>query len=111
MRPPPRARVKPRTRGRWPLPPIRLSKILARAGLTSRRGAEALLATGRVTVNGLVRLEPGAQADPARDRIVVDGRPVVGAAPHRHVLLNKPPGYVSSRRDPEGRPVVLDLLP
>jgi len=58
-----------------------------------------------------VRLEPGAHADPERDRIIVDGQPVGGPAPHRHVLLHKPPGYVSSRRDPEGRPVVLDLLP
>jgi 23S rRNA pseudouridine2605 synthase len=58
-----------------------------------------------------VRLEPGAQADPERDRIVVDGQPLAGPAPHRHVLLHKPAGYVSSRRDPEGRPVVLDLLP
>src|SRR5438046_7837823 len=99
MRPPPRARVKPRTRGRWPLPPIRLSKILARAGLTSRRGAETFLASGRVTVNGDVRLEPGAQADPERDRIAVDGRPLPAPSPHRYVLLHKPRGYVSTRRD------------
>jgi 23S rRNA pseudouridine2605 synthase len=94
----------------WPLPPIRLSKILAQAGLTSRRGAEALLASGRVTVNGGVRLEPGAQADPERDRITVDGRPLPAPAVARYVVLHKPRGYVSSRRDPEGRPVVLDLL-
>jgi 23S rRNA pseudouridine2605 synthase len=58
-----------------------------------------------------VRREPGAQADPERDRIVVDGRPLASAAAHQYVLLHKPRGYVSSRRDPEGRPVVLDLLP
>src|SRR4029453_15736276 len=58
----------------WRLPPIRLSKILAQAGLSSRRGAEALLVAGRVAVNGHVRLEPGAQADPERDEITVDGR-------------------------------------
>jgi 23S rRNA pseudouridine2605 synthase len=58
-----------------------------------------------------VRREPGAQADPERDVITVDGRPLAGPAPHRYVLLHKPRGYVSSRRDPEGRPVVLDLLP
>jgi 23S rRNA pseudouridine2605 synthase len=58
-----------------------------------------------------VRVEPGAQADPEQDRIVVDGRPLTAPAPYRYVLLHKPPGYVSTRRDPEGRPVVLDLLP
>jgi 23S rRNA pseudouridine2605 synthase len=62
-------------------------------------------------VNGRVRLEPGAQADPECDRITVDGRPLPTRAPLQHVLLHKPPGYVTSRRDPGGRPVVLDLLP
>ena len=58
-----------------------------------------------------MRLEPGAQADPEHDRITVDGRPLPAPSPHRYVLLHKPRGYVSSRRDPEGRPVVVDLLP
>ncbi len=58
-----------------------------------------------------MRLEPGAQADPERDRIAVDGQPLPRPAPHRYLLLHKPRGYVSSRTDPEGRPVVLDLLP
>ena len=58
-----------------------------------------------------MRLEPGAQADPGRDAIALDGRPLPPAAPLCHVLLHKPRGYVTSRRDPEGRPVVLDLLP
>jgi 23S rRNA pseudouridine2605 synthase len=58
-----------------------------------------------------VRTEPGAQADPDRDTITVDGRPLPGAAPHRYVLLHKPRGYVSSRRDPEGRALVVDLVP
>ena len=62
-------------------------------------------------MNGEVRLEPGAQADPERDRITVDGRPLPAPSPHSYVLLHKPRGYVSTRRDPEGRPVVLDLLP
>jgi 23S rRNA pseudouridine2605 synthase len=105
------SRTPPPRQGRSPLPPIRLSKILAQSGLTSRRGAEALLASGRVTVNGRVRLEPGAHADPAEDAIAVDGRVLPPAAPRRYVLLNKPRGYVTSRRDPEGRAVVLDLLP
>jgi len=58
-----------------------------------------------------VRLEPGAQADPELDRITVDARPLSSPAPHRYVLVHKPRGYVSTRSDPEGRPVVVDLLP
>ena len=90
---------------------MRLSKILAQAGLASRRGAEALLEAGRVTVNGTVRLEPGAQADPATDAITLDGRPVGAREAHAYLLLHKPRGYVTSLHDPEGRPVVLALLP
>ena len=90
---------------------MRLSKILAQAGLASRRGAEALLEAGRVTVNGTVRLEPGAQADPATDVIALDGRPVGAREAHAYVLLHKPRGYVTSLHDPEGRPVVTELLP
>ena len=93
------------------MPSIRLSKILAQAGLSSRRGAETLLGEGRVTVNGTVRLEPGAQADPERDVIVVDGRRLEPAAARTYLLLHKPRGYVTSRADPGGRAVVLDLLP
>ena len=62
-------------------------------------------------INGEVRREPGAQADPEGDVITVDGRPLPPIAAHRYVLLHKPRGYVTSRRDPEGRPVVIDLLP
>lgn len=62
-------------------------------------------------INGEVRREPGAQADPERDVITIDDRPLPPPAAHRYVLLNKPRGYVTSRRDPEGRPVVIDLLP
>lgn len=58
-----------------------------------------------------MRLEPGAQADPEADAITVDGRPLPSAAPRRYFLLHKPRGYVSSRSDPAGRPVVVDLLP
>ena len=90
---------------------LRLSKILAQAGLASRRKAEALLGEGRVAVNGEVRREPGAQADPAVDRITLDGRPIATREPPTHILLHKPRGYVTTQRDPEGRPVVRDLLP
>lgn len=58
-----------------------------------------------------MRLEPGAQADPEADAITVDGRPLPSAAPRRYFLLHKPRGYVTSRSDPAGRPVVVDLLP
>jgi 23S rRNA pseudouridine2605 synthase len=90
---------------------MRVSKILAQAGLASRRGAETLLAAGRVTVNGRIRAEPGAQADPDRDVIALDGRPLPHAEALAYVVVNKPRGYLSSRRDPTGRPVVLDLVP
>lgn len=90
---------------------MRLSKILAQAGLASRRGAEALLAAGRVSVNGTVRLEPGAQADPAIDVIALDGRPIGAREPQAYLLLHKPRGYVTSLHDPAARPVVADLLP
>lgn len=89
----------------------RLSKILAKAGLDSRRGSERLIALGRVTVNGQAVTNPGAAADPTRDLILVDGRPLPLPEPKRYVLLHKPAGYMTTRRDPQGRPVVLDLVP
>jgi 23S rRNA pseudouridine2605 synthase len=90
---------------------LRLNKILAQAGLTSRRGAERLLREGRVSVNGAAVQDPGAAADPERDLISVDGRPLPGPEEPRYVLLHKPRGVVSTVRDPEGRPVVTDLVP
>ncbi|MCI0547196.1 MAG: rRNA pseudouridine synthase [Candidatus Rokubacteria bacterium] len=90
---------------------MRLNKILAHAGLASRRHAEALLAGGRVTVNGAVRREPGAQADPARDEIAVDGRPLPRAEALVYLIVHKPRGVLSSRGDPAGRPVIVDLVP
>src|SRR5262249_30874240 len=90
---------------------LRLNKILARAGLSSRRGGDRLILEGRVAVNGAVTREPATLADPARDTITVDGRPLPSAEAARYVLLHKPSGYVTSVRDPEGRPVVTDLIP
>jgi 23S rRNA pseudouridine2605 synthase len=90
---------------------LRLNKILAQTGLTSRRGADRLIAAGRVAVNGQVVREVGTQADPARDRITVDGRPLPARPTLRYVLLHKPAGYLSARSDPRGRPVVTDLVP
>lgn len=88
----------------------RLSKILAEAGLASRRGSERLIAQGRVTVNDRPVTTQGTSADPARDLIRVDGRPLPRVEPRRYLLLNKPPGYLTTRSDPRGRPVVLDLV-
>ncbi len=88
----------------------RLQKLLARAGLGSRRACELLIAEGRVTVDGEVAVL-GARADPARSRIVVDGVPVVVDDTRVYWLLNKPAGYVTTARDPHGRPTVVELLP
>ena len=88
----------------------RLSKILAAAGLASRRGSERLILAGLVSVNGQTVTLPGTPVDPHRDRIVADGRPLPPPAPKRYILLYKPKGYLTSRSDPRGRPTVMDLL-
>lgn len=87
----------------------RLQKLIARAGLASRRGAEQLIADGRVTVNGR-RAELGASADPAVDRIEVDGQPLAAASDAVHLAVHKPRGYLSSARDERGRRSVLALV-
>jgi 23S rRNA pseudouridine2605 synthase len=88
----------------------RLQKVLARAGFGSRRAAEELIAAGRVEVDGEVaRL--GRRVDADRVRITVDGVPVSTRADLVYYLLNKPPRVVTTARDPEGRPTVLDLVP
>ena len=89
----------------------RLQKILSAAGIASRRAAETLIVNGRVSVNGTTVLELGSRADPARDDIRVDGQRVRLPSRHRYILLNKPRGYMTTRKDPERRPTVLDLLP
>jgi pseudouridine synthase len=89
----------------------RRQKLLAEAGIASRRGAERLIETGRVSVNGQPVVELGARADPARDRISVDGQEIRRPEPKRYVLLHKPAGYLTTREDPRGRPRVFDLLP
>ena len=89
----------------------RLHKVLAHAGVASRRAAERLIREHRVRVNGAVVAELGTQVDPARDRIEVDGRPVGREeTAHHYVALNKPHGVVSTAHDPEGRPTVVDLV-
>jgi pseudouridine synthase len=89
----------------------RLQKILARAGFSSRRGAEQLMLEGRVTVNGEPARELGTKADLERDDVRVDGVRVKAPKGPVYVVLNKPRGYVTTRRDPEGRPTVMDLVP
>jgi 23S rRNA pseudouridine2605 synthase len=88
---------------------MRLQRALARAGVRSRRAAEDLIRDGRVRVNGRVAAL-GSSADPAQDRITVDGKPL-RAAREVWIALHKPVGHVTSRRDAEGRPTVFALVP
>jgi len=91
------------------MPAERLQKILARAGVASRRAAEGLIADGRVTVNGWVATV-GQSADLARDRVAVDGTPVAEPAEAAHLVVHKPAGFVSSARDERGQASVLRLV-
>jgi 23S rRNA pseudouridine2605 synthase len=88
----------------------RLQKFLAAAGVASRRRAEELIAAGRVAVNGTPVTAQGVQVDPGRDLVAVDGRPVERLARHRHLLLYKPPGCVTTLADPQGRPTAAQYL-
>jgi len=88
----------------------RLQKILAHAGIASRRKAEELIVEGRVTVNGETVSELGAKADPDRDRICVDGMPVRLPKRHVYIAMNKPREVVTTLSDPQGRTTVKHLL-
>jgi 23S rRNA pseudouridine2605 synthase len=89
----------------------RLQKTLARAGIASRRASERLIVEGRVEVNGATVTKLGTCIDPSRDVVKVDGKRVPPSpSVHTFLLLNKPRGYVTTTRDPEGRPTVMDLL-
>ncbi len=88
----------------------RLQKVLAQAGIASRRAAELLITAGRITVNGVVVTELGSKADPIRDTVALDGNPVKVEKSKVYLLLYKPSGYMTTLKDPEGRPVVTDLL-
>ena len=87
----------------------RLQKILAQAGVASRRAAEAMISGGRVRVNGRVVTELGTRADPASDRIELDGQRLTAEKPV-YILLHKPRGVVATLSDPEGRPSVGEML-
>jgi 23S rRNA pseudouridine2605 synthase len=89
----------------------RLARFLAHAGIASRRHAEVLIAAGRVKVNGEVVTAQGTRIDPEHDVVLVDGKAVHSTEERVYLLLHKPSGYVTTARDPEGRPTVLDLLP
>jgi len=89
---------------------VRLQKILAQAGIASRRASERIIAEGRVTVNGNVVMEMGSKVEPGRDEVAVDGKPV-GRKARRYIALNKPPGYICTRSATEDRPQIGDLLP
>jgi 23S rRNA pseudouridine2605 synthase len=92
----------------------RLQKVLAHAGVASRRAAERMIRERRVRVNGALVLEMGTQVDPASDAIEVDGRRLASAEartpPHVYVALNKPLGVVSTVSDPERRPTVIEMV-
>ncbi len=90
---------------------IRLQKVLAAAGVASRRASEIMIAEGRVEVNDRIVTEQGLRVDPSRDVIRVDGSRIPGASPHRYLVLNKPKGVVSMMADPEGRTTLAEYLP
>jgi 23S rRNA pseudouridine2605 synthase len=92
------------------MPQERLQKIMAQAGVASRRASEEIIAAGRVTLNGHVVVEQGTKADPAVDEICVDGKPLRQPQKLRYFLLNKPIGYVTTVSDPEGRPTIMELM-
>ncbi len=90
----------------------RLQKLMAKAGLGSRRACEELIAEGRVSVNGHIITQLGTRADLSRDRVVVDGKPLtLPSGPSVVVMLHKPRGVITTRNDPENRATVMELLP
>ncbi|MEK6725101.1 MAG: pseudouridine synthase [Deltaproteobacteria bacterium] len=88
----------------------RIQKIMAQGGIASRREAERLILDGRVTLNGKVVEELGTKADTEKDYIKVNGRLITRPEPKTYIMLFKPRGYVTTSKDPEGRPTVMELL-
>jgi 23S rRNA pseudouridine2605 synthase len=92
------------------MPAERLQKIIAAAGIASRRKAEQLIKSGLVAVNGQTITELGSKADAERDHIRVNGKLLRGPERHTYLVMNKPKGYVTTVKDPENRPTVMDLI-
>jgi len=89
---------------------LRLQVYLAHAGIASRRAAEEIIANGRVSVNGVVISEQGSRVFPG-DTVLLDGKEVHSESRRIYLALNKPPGYICSSSDPQGRPLAIELLP
>ncbi len=89
---------------------IRLQKIIAQAGIASRREAERLIADGQVTVNGKRIVDLGTKVDPEDSHIKVKGKLIRPETRKVYLILNKPDGFVTTMKDPEGRPTVIDLI-
>lgn len=107
----PGRRTGPDPEGQEAAPPVRLQKYLADCGVASRRACEAIIAEGRVTVNGVVVDEMGAKVTPGFDRVALDARPVrPPRLGHVYYALHKPRGYVVTADDPDGRRTIYDLL-
>jgi len=90
---------------------MRLNRYLAQCGVASRRAAEELITAGRVAVNGVAVTMLASFVEPGRDRVEVDGKTVVPEPELVHILLHKPVGYITTARDPQGRPTVMSLVP
>ncbi len=98
----------------FPAGAVRLQKLIAEAGLASRRGAEDLIAAGRVAINGEVVTEQGLKIDPNIDRVTVNGRPLPPPEKLRYYMFHKPAGFLTTVFDPQGRPTIkgwLDKVP
>jgi 23S rRNA pseudouridine2605 synthase len=89
---------------------VRLNKIIADAGITSRRGADELISGGRVTVDGLVIRELGAKFNPSKSEVMVDGETITQSLTKTYLALHKPKGVLSTMFDPEGRPSLSDFI-
>jgi 23S rRNA pseudouridine2605 synthase len=92
------------------MPELRLNKIVAEAGITSRRGADELIIDGRVSVDGFIVQELGAKYDPDLVKVMVDGETITRSLTKNYVVLHKPKGVLSTMFDPEGRPSLADFI-